>query len=401
MPLTLADKVVKLLPDVGRLGVNPFDAGDDWLEQLDKNDRPGVILMLSAPSTDVSPREIARAVSTLKADWFIDYDDSDASRVALAAVGPIYKVHDAPDRLFCSSFTPAAPELVEWVQPPRMPTRKALKTVQFQGLTVKIDRPKGFVQKGKDDDGNEWSRTYELDYGFIPRTKGGDGEELDVFMGPSGDSSRAFWVTQQKADGSFDEYKLFLGFDSPRDARLAYAAHIPEKFYAGMTEMSVEQLKALLNLEPTVELLKTLVRPTVGFDAPTDAVLRAFDRHMSKVVKAGTAGDERYVLGIVLEPDVVDAQNDTYSAEEVRAAEHVFMEEYRNLGFMHKQMVTGDVKILESYIAPVDFAMGDINVKKGTWLMAVRVLDDGLWRQVKSGGLTGFSIGGSAVRKPA
>jgi DNA adenine methylase len=41
-----------------------------------------------------------------------------------------------------------------------------------------------------------------------------------------------------------------------------------------------------------------------------------------------------------------------------------------------------------------------MSVSKGTWLMAVRVLDDGLWEQVKTGGITGFSIGGSAVRTP-
>jgi hypothetical protein len=31
-------------------------------------------------------------------------------------------------------------------------------------------------------------------------------------------------------------------------------------------------------------------------------------------------------------------------------------------------------------------------------MLAVRVLDDALWKQVKAGELTGFSIGGSALR---
>jgi hypothetical protein len=30
----------------------------------------------------------------------------------------------------------------------------------------------------------------------------------------------------------------------------------------------------------------------------------------------------------------------------------------------------------------------------------VRVLDDGIWRQVKAGEIAGFSIGGSAVKVP-
>jgi hypothetical protein len=39
-------------------------------------------------------------------------------------------------------------------------------------------------------------------------------------------------------------------------------------------------------------------------------------------------------------------------------------------------------------------------VKRGTWLLAVRVLDDELWGQVKDGSLSGLSIGGAASRAP-
>ncbi len=108
--------------------------------------------------------------------------------------------------------------------------------------------------------------------------------------------------------------------------------------------------------------------------------------------------EERYVLGIVLEPETVDAQKDVYSPAEVREAAHRFMEEYQNVGLMHRGLVNQKVKILESYLAPAAFPLDGTQVRKGTWLLAVRVLDDALWGQVKSGELTGFSIGGSAVR---
>ena len=58
------------------------------------------------------------------------------------------------------------------------------------------------------------------------------------------------------------------------------------------------------------------------------------------------------------------------------------------------------VKVLESYLAPTDFTIGELAVRKGTWLLAVRVLSDELWERVKTGDLTGFSIGGSARRVP-
>jgi DNA adenine methylase len=76
------------------------------------------------------------------------------------------------------------------------------------------------------------------------------------------------------------------------------------------------------------------------------------------------------------------------------------MEEFRHLGVMHRMRLDGRLKILENYIAPVDFSINDNPVKKGSWLMVIRVLDDKLWEGVKAGKLTGLSIGGSAVRTP-
>lgn len=435
-PVTFVQKVTSLIPErfLGK-GYNPLVDGDtehDWLDRLDIGDAPGALAVLSAPSTDFNPRELARSVGALKADWLIDCDDTEATRGALSGIaselGYVFKIRGEPGRLLASSFVPARLDLVEWVakaQWSKRGTQKAVaKTVTFQGITIKVDRPKGFVQKGKDENGQPWERTYLCDYGYLPRTKGGDGDGLDVFVGDDAESSRVFWVTQKKADGNFDEYKLFVGFATPRDALKCYSDHIPQQFYSGMVEMNVEQLKALMNVEPSVELLKTVIevvsKPFAGYDdfaacvaeqvangKSEDAARRICgslqaetEKTITKVVKAGDGVDERYVLGIVLEPDIVDAQSDTYSVEEIRQAEHKFMQSYRNMGLMHKEFVNEDVKILESYLAPVDFTLGDVTVKKGTWLMAVRVLDDTLWKQVKGGGLTGFSIGGSAVRKP-
>ena len=108
--------------------------------------------------------------------------------------------------------------------------------------------------------------------------------------------------------------------------------------------------------------------------------------------------EERYVLGIVLEPETVDAQKDIYSAKEIHAAAHGFMEIFARIGLMHRAFLVGDVKILESYLAPVTFDLDSTRIKKGTWLLAVRIASDDLWQKVKRGTITGFSIGGSAAR---
>lgn len=107
--------------------------------------------------------------------------------------------------------------------------------------------------------------------------------------------------------------------------------------------------------------------------------------------------EERTVFGIVLEPDVVDIHKDTYSGDEIVKAAHHFMEKMQNIGKNHTELINDDVRILESYCAPVDMKLetpsGKVEIKKNTWLMKVRCVSDAIWKQVKSGELTGFSIG--------
>ncbi len=140
---------------------------------------------------------------------------------------------------------PASPDTVKWKQ-------------DFQGLTIHLDRPKGFIMFGTDADGNKWRRTYKYDYGFIPKTLGGDNDGLDVFIGPNKKAPNAFWAVQKKPDGSFDEYKIFLGFDNRDEAIAAYRAHIPKKFFGRMMSMTVEMMKAMLGEAEPVESVRPL-----------------------------------------------------------------------------------------------------------------------------------------------
>lgn len=111
--------------------------------------------------------------------------------------------------------------------------------------------------------------------------------------------------------------------------------------------------------------------------------------------------EKQIVYGIVLEPETVDSQGDIYSAEEVESAAHKYMEDFQNAGHMHQTLINQSAVVCESYLAPVDFTMGDEPVKKGTWVLAMHILNDALWGQIKDGTLTGFSIGGYAQRVPA
>jgi DNA adenine methylase len=109
--------------------------------------------------------------------------------------------------------------------------------------------------------------------------------------------------------------------------------------------------------------------------------------------------EQRLVYGVVLAPDVVDSQGDTISKEDIEKAAHTFMSDYQNVGLQHGLFINGRARIVESFIAPSDMTMGGELVTEGTWVMVVKVMDDELWGAVKSGDLTGFSIGGAAVRE--
>ncbi|RTL06438.1 hypothetical protein EKK58_05655 [Candidatus Dependentiae bacterium] len=128
----------------------------------------------------------------------------------------------------------------------------------FQGIPVVIDRPVGFVQEGPN---KTWTRTYKNDYGYIPSTLGGDGEELDVFVLGDASSQNVYWCVQTTNDGRFDEYKVILGASSEAEARACYCAHIPEKFLSSIYTTTVDMLRALLGLEPREAMLVAQPRP--------------------------------------------------------------------------------------------------------------------------------------------
>ena len=136
---------------------------------------------------------------------------------------------------------------------------KARKTVQYEGLTIKLDRPKGFVQKSVGKDGKPWERTYTCDYGFLPKTQGGDNEAVDVFIGDDRSHNHdAYWITQKNDDGSFDEYKVMLAFPTRAAAVACYKSHIPAKFMGPVVSISVEMMKAMLGIHPTEKVASIL-----------------------------------------------------------------------------------------------------------------------------------------------
>jgi predicted nucleotidyltransferase len=110
--------------------------------------------------------------------------------------------------------------------------------------------------------------------------------------------------------------------------------------------------------------------------------------------------EERYVFGVVLVPDEVDAQGDIYDAATVRSAAHAFLEHFGgSMRIMHRGRPLDGIKVLESYVSKVAEVHGGEEFPVGTWFLATRAGPDEVWALVKEGSLDGYSIGGTALKE--
>jgi len=102
---------------------------------------------------------------------------------------------------------------------------------------------------------------------------------------------------------------------------------------------------------------------------------------------------KQIVYGIVFEPDFEDAHGEYVAKEDIEEAAHLYMAKYQKVRRSHQELLK-NAYIVESYIAPIDMDFRDLTIKEGTWIVAMKVEDDELWRQIESGEIKGFSAGG-------
>jgi SAM-dependent methyltransferase len=132
---------------------------------------------------------------------------------------------------------------------------------------------------------------------------------------------------------------------------------------------------------------------------PTQKIHKALSGKTFPIFKAD--GEKQIVYGVVLAPNETDLQEDWMRPEEIEKTAHFFMMNGQTIGREHQEKAAKVVPV-ESYIAPVDFPCegqyGDQMVKKGSWVLGVKVMDPEDWEKVKSGEYTGFSVGGWGQR---
>ena len=118
---------------------------------------------------------------------------------------------------------------------------------------------------------------------------------------------------------------------------------------------------------------------------------------------------KQLVYGVVLEPNVMDSQDDFMLPHHVEKAAHEYMKrivrgkasvmklQHREQGFKKTQP---SIVPVESFIAPTDFNLDAHEVvKKGSWVLVAKVEDPALWQDFLDRKYTGFSVGGTGIRR--
>lgn len=156
-----------------------------------------------------------------------------------------------------------------------------------------------------------------------------------------------------------------------------------------------EPLSENVEKEDMPDAVTLLAAAALGYRIEQDSPPAKDDFIETKILKADE--EQRFILGVVLEPLDVDAQADIMIPQDIEKTAHNYLRDHRVVGLRHKSKASAVV--VESYIAPVNFELDGQAVKKGSWLLGVIIDDPLLWTDVKEGRINGFSVGGFGRRE--
>lgn len=101
--------------------------------------------------------------------------------------------------------------------------------VKFDGLDLSIENPVGSTRNGTDPNGQPWAVTMTAHYGYHKRTKGADGDQVDVYLAHDPKPGSPVYVFDQyHQDGKFDEHKAVAGVPTQAEAEAIYDAHFSD-----------------------------------------------------------------------------------------------------------------------------------------------------------------------------
>lgn len=104
--------------------------------------------------------------------------------------------------------------------------------------------------------------------------------------------------------------------------------------------------------------------------------------------------ENHYVTGIVYEPLAEDAHGNYMTEEEITKAAYWYAENGNHVDLQHSFQPLDGAAVVENWVAKADYKIGDEEVRKGTWLMTIKVTDGEVWKGIEDGEITGLSMGG-------
>jgi hypothetical protein len=129
--------------------------------------------------------------------------------------------------------------------------------------------------------------------------------------------------------------------------------------------------------------------------------------------------EKRIVTGIVHDPYIVDAHGDWIPPNEMENIAYEYMENFRKIKDRHRDVMGKSKAVvveswIEKYPTTADYKAaiagkphdifrikhGKDFVNSGSWVMSMKIHDDQMWNDIKSGKIKAFSLGGEGKRKP-
>jgi hypothetical protein len=122
--------------------------------------------------------------------------------------------------------------------------------IRVGGIDIAIENPVGSERTGVEA-GKRWKTKLKAHYGYVKRTTGADGDQVDVYVkqGTAPEHDGPVFVVDQynPGTGDFDETKSFIGYGSQAEAQAAYDAHFGDKSgpkrRGAITQMSAEEFR--------------------------------------------------------------------------------------------------------------------------------------------------------------
>lgn len=197
-----------------------------------------------------------------------------------AAVDPTLEVRDVDGkqqaRIAPAAGTKAAPVAIETkadvtagAEATQSPTAAQAEAgnyrkrhVKIAGLDVTIETEVGRERSGIDPDGKPWSVKMPAPYGYIKRSKGADGDQVDVYLGPDPQAQTVYVIDQVDADtNAYDEHKVMIGMPDEATARAVYEAAFSDGRGAdrmgAVTPMTQQQFRTWLARADTTKPVAT------------------------------------------------------------------------------------------------------------------------------------------------